>query len=156
VKRIFRSLLVWLLLLALPFQGLASAGVLACAPADPSPAPAPAPAPAHHASAMAMRMAGQSHDHAAMPRAPSVQAASASTDGGHCAGAGHDGAHEDDHRAGKPGSCAACCIGAAMAPAALPALPLAPAHFISIPFHAGHVPSVDPVLPERPPRIALA
>jgi len=136
VKLILRSLLVWLLLLALPFQGLASAGVRACTPADP--------APAHHAAAMVMD--GQPHDHAAMT------APASSADSGHCA----DGAHSGNHHGGKPGSCSACCIGAAMAPATLPSLPLAPVHFISIPFRAGHVPSVDPALPERPPRTALA
>lgn len=140
MKPILRSLLVWLLLLALPFQGLASAGVLACAPADP--------APAHHAPAMVMD--GQPHDHAAMLETMAAQASSA--DSGHCA----DSTPRGDHHAGKPGACAACCIGAAMAPAVLPALPLAPADFISIPFRAGHVPSVDPALPERPPRTALA
>jgi hypothetical protein len=31
------------------------------------------------------------------------------------------------------------------------ALALAPPHFVSIPFSTGYLPSVDPVLPERPP-----
>ena len=35
-------------------------------------------------------------------------------------------------------------------------LALARPDFIAIPFRAGHVPSVDPVVPERPPRAVLA
>jgi hypothetical protein len=62
-------------------------------------------------------------------------------------------AHEDhagEHAKGKCGTCAACNVGAAMAPC-LPALALAAPSTFSIPFRAGHLPSVDPVLPERPP-----
>ena len=125
MKFIHRSLLVWLLLLALPLQGFAAVGMMARA-------------------ATPMTKAMEAH-------------------GGHCAGhalqAGqqHDAPpQQDGHHAGKGGACADCCAGATMAPAVLPALVLAPPHFISIPFRAGHVPSVDPALPERPPRTALA
>jgi hypothetical protein len=71
---------------------------------------------------------------------------------GHCA---PDAGHGDGHDAGS-GACTACCIGAAMAPAVLPAVVLTPSHFVSIPFRASHLPSVDPALPERPPRTAHA
>lgn len=129
MKFIHRSLLVWLLLLALPFQGIASAGMLARLPA------------------VSMSMHAQAD-------APAPMAAKAmATHDGHCAGHTQQ---RDGHHGGKAGSCADCCAGAAMAPAVLPALVLAPPHFISIPFRAGHVPSVDPALPERPPRTALA
>ena len=137
MKLIHRTLLVWLLLLALPFQGLASAGMLLCAPAAQPPA-------------LTMAMDMDAHrvpqDHAAMLKAMASQANTS-----HCA----TDAQSGDHHGTKSGSCAACCIGAAMAPAALPVLVLAPSRFISIPFHAGHVPSVEPALPERPPRTAL-
>jgi hypothetical protein len=133
VKLIHRSLLVWLLLLALPFQGIASAGMLA--------------------RGVSMAMQADAAD------APAPVARAMDTHGGHCAAAGaaqQDGPQQGGHHGGKTGSCADCCAGAAMAPAVLPALVLAPPHFISIPFHAGHVPSVDPALPDRPPRTALA
>jgi hypothetical protein len=128
VKPILRSLFVWLpvllLMLALPFQGIASARMLPCAPVGP----------AHHASVQSI--AGKPHDHAAMLKAMAVK--------------------KDHHGDSKAGSCADCCIGAALAPAALPVLALAPPPSVSIPFRAGHVPSVDPVLPERPPSATLA
>jgi hypothetical protein len=144
VKLIHRSLLVWLLLLALPFQGFAAASMLARGPS------------------MSMSMHAQADSHAAAPMAVAMEA-----HGGHCAvhawQAGqqhavhqHDAPQQNGHHGGKAGACADCCAGAAMAPAVLPTLVLAPPHFISIPFRAGHMPSVDPALPERPPRTALA
>lgn len=123
-----RTLLVWLLLLALPFQAVAAAGMLASAP-EPM--------------AMAMTPMAVSHAHAGQSAHCAARAASSP-----------DVAH--DAHGGKSGSCATCCVGAAITPAALPALGLQPADFISIPFRAGHVPSVDPSLPDRPPRAALA
>jgi hypothetical protein len=129
VKLLHRFLLVWLLLLALPFQGIAAASMQARAPSVAMPVQADAQA---------------------------AMAASMHADGGHCAAMRQDGGQPAGHHGGKAGSCADCCAGAAMAPAVLPALVLAPPHFISIPFRAGHVPSVDPALPERPPRTALA
>jgi hypothetical protein len=38
-----------------------------------------------------------------------------------------------------------------MASGSSAALPPVPSRFVSIPFRAGYLPSVDPVLPERPP-----
>jgi hypothetical protein len=55
VKAILRSLIVWLALLAVPFQGFASAAMQPCAPA---------PAPAHHAAATAHHDHGMQHQHA--------------------------------------------------------------------------------------------
>jgi hypothetical protein len=160
VKRIHRILLAWLLLLALPFQGLASAAMLPCV--------AGVPMPVHATAAVAaMAMDGGARDHGAMQAATAAQARD-----GHCDAApdvGHHGgdcgASHDGHHGGKAGgvkakscaaSCAACCVGAAMAPAMPAVLALTPSHFISIPFRAGHVPSVDLALPERPPRTTLA
>jgi hypothetical protein len=120
VNSLFRSLILWLALLAVPFQGFAAAAMLPCAPA---------------AGAHAMQMtAGAHHGHAA-------------SDSG--AGHGH-------HAGAKCGTCAACCIGAAMASApALAVASIAP-QSVSIPFYAGHLPTVHPTLPERPPRPSLA
>jgi hypothetical protein len=117
VNAVLRPLLVLLLLLALPFQGVAASSMLLCAPATTAPA----------------AMTAACHEPAAVRH-----------DGG-----SHDGQH------GKT-SCASCCVGAAMAPAALPKLALARPEFIAIPFRAGHVPSVDPYVPERPPRSLFA
>lgn len=126
-----------MLLLALPFQGLALARMLPCAPGA-----------ATHDQHATMAMPGQPHDHAAMLKAMAARADTPPDHGG--------GQHGSLHDAAKSGSCADCCIGAAMVPAALPALALLPPPSLSIPFRPGHVPSVDPVLPERPPSIARA
>lgn len=136
MKPIHRFLLVWLLLLALPFQGIASAGMLVRAPSM--------------TMTMTMTMHAPANAHAVMAKAMAAH-------GDHCGGTVQQGHLEQTgHHDGKAGACADCCAGAAMAPAVLPALVLAPPHFISIPFRAGHVPSVDPALPERPPRTTLA
>jgi hypothetical protein len=71
------------------------------------------------------------------------------------AGADRDDGHAGQHDKHKSGACAACCVGAAMAPGLPVPLALAPPRFVSIPFRAGYLPSVDPVLPERPPSTLL-
>lgn len=127
MKIVVHTILVWLLLLAVPFQGIAAAGMLACAPATPAP--------------VAIEMASVK-GHCAMHAAAKPAA---------------DGKQQGHKTAHGKSSCTSCCAGAAMAPAVLPS-PVAPAgpDFVSIPFRAGHVPSVDPSLPERPPRTAFA
>jgi hypothetical protein len=141
VKSIVRSLLVWLLLLALPFQAFASASMLPSAGQVKSAeaetvheGPAADMPPCHR---QMMNATGQ--DHTARPAMASM----------------HDD-HAGQHAKGKCGTCAACCVGAAMAPGLPTALALPPPGNASIPFRAGHLPSVDPVLLERPPSIVLA
>jgi hypothetical protein len=131
VNAIVRTLIVWLTLLAVPFQGFASAAMLPCAPA--------APAPALHAV----------HEHHHM-HATTAQQRDDVTHGHH----DHAGKHAGHHS--KCGNCAACCVGAAIAPPPMAVGSPNGAPERAIPFHAGHVPSVDLDLPERPPRIALA
>lgn len=128
MKTALRSLLVWLLLLALPWQGVAAARML---PAVGATKDAPMAMARMHAAAPAMA-------HCAIH----TKAAAMET-------AGHGGHAQGTHGGS---SCPSCCIAVALAPA--PAVPpaLAPPDFIAIPFRAGHVTSVDPVLPERPPR----
>ena len=130
MKSILKLLLVCYLLLALPFQAFASASMRQPA--------APVQQPPCHQQMAQVSMDGQHHDHKAVAHAASTQ---------------------DDHSAhekGKCGTCAACCVGAVMAPS-LPASPaLAPPSTMLIPFRAGHLPSVDPVLLERPPTSLLA
>jgi hypothetical protein len=116
VNTIVRSLIVWLLLLALPFQGLAAARML--------------PSVEVAAATQAAPVAQHCHD---MPAAHAPEAAA--------------GDHHDKHR----GVCADCCIVVALVPAPLVPPAFAPPS-IAIPFHAGHLASVDPALPERPPR----
>jgi len=131
VKSILKLLLVCYLLLALPFQAFASASMrLPAAPVQPP--------PCHQQMAQAS-MDGQHHGHMAEEQASSMRDT-----------------HATHHEKGKCGTCAACCVGAAMAPS-LPASPaLAPPSTMLIPFRAGHLPSVDPVLLERPPTSLLA
>ncbi|MDP3668123.1 MAG: hypothetical protein WA191_24345 [Telluria sp.] len=120
-----KALLVWFMLLAVPFQGFASATMLLCAPLPLPLSSAPGVQHGQHA--------GSAHQH-------------------HQAGAVAD--QSDHHAGGKCGSCAECCIGALIAPSCLPSLPVAAPHYVAIPFDMGEVPSVDLAFPERPPRFA--
>ena len=134
MKSTVRFLLLCYLMLALPFQAFAAASML--------PRVAHAPATMHAAQEAELppchRQMGQ--DHMASP----LKAASA-----------HD-AYTSQHDKGQCGTCAACCVGAAVASSLPAALALAPPSTDAIPFHAGHLPSVDPVLLERPPSTLLA
>jgi hypothetical protein len=125
VNTVLRSLFVWLLLLALPVQGVAAAARMLPHAATPA-----AMAAAHAAPAV-------QHCHDAAPAADAAKAA-----GNH---------HPDKHH----GACADCCIAAAPVPAPVVPPACAPPS-VAIPFRAGHVPTVDPTLPERPPRQLVA
>jgi len=111
-------------MLALPLQGYAGTHMLMCS-ADAG-APAPRALPCHGDSAQPAHHAVPRSDHRA----------------------DH---HADRHDAAKPGSCAACSLLAPMATAAVAPLALDGPASTAIPFRAPRLPSVDPVLPDRPP-----
>jgi hypothetical protein len=127
VNTVLRTLFVWLLLLALPLQGVAAARMLPSAgmpqATAPAAAPASAPAPVKHCHDMQQAAAG---DH-------------------------HPDTLQDKHH----GACADCCIVVAPVPAPFIPPACAPPSW-AIPFRAAHVPSVAPALPERPPRLLVA
>ena len=130
MKFFVKSLIVWLMLVAIPFQGFASASMLLCAPLQ-------LPAPALEMTA------SMDHDHHAMVM---DHGAAAPTDG-------HDAA--DHHDGGKCNTCASCCFGAAMAPAGIARLPAGSPQLAAFHFEPGHVARVDLALPERPPQTSL-
>jgi hypothetical protein len=128
-RSVVRLLLAWLLMFALPFAGHAGTGM-------PSASGAPA----------------QAHAMAACPHGAHGGAAMAQSSG-HAGDLGH---HDGEAPGHDAKSCAACCIGAVLAPA-LPALPrLDRPVSAAIPFFAPHVPSGFPDLPERPPQTTAA
>lgn len=135
-----RALVVWLMLLTVPFQGFASASMLLCAPLAGDTAPA-------------ARARQGGHDHAAMLAA--AHGAQQEHDGHHAsheAGpAIDDGADGGDHC----GATGACCVGA-LAPDFPDALPAQAVASQAIPFHAGVPSAVDLAGLERPPRVTLS
>ena len=130
MNTVLRSLFVWLLLLALPFQGVAAARML----------------PSMSASGMTTAVHAAPSTHPCHDMQP---AAAAAKPAAHASDAGKDGGGKH-HSA-----CADCCIAVAPIPARVVPPAFAPPS-IAIPFHASHVPSVDPALPERPPRLFAA
>lgn len=129
MKSMIRVIALWLMLVALPFQGFASASMLLCAKANPD-------KPAAQAA-----QAGQ-HDHAAM--LASAQQAGDQDEGSHCAGTAHGSAMGD------------CCVGAALGYALpQPASRPQPGERLRLPEPVPPLP-VDLALPKRPPRAILA
>lgn len=124
--------LFWLALLVLPAGAQAAAAVAPC-----------------HQAQVQVRTAAPQQDAAAAQVAGAADRQPCASEQPGC---GHAG--KLDH--GRCGNCPACCAGVALASAPLPALPAAGPAFVAIPFSAGHLPSVDPTLPERPPRQLFA
>lgn len=143
MNTLLRTLTLWLVLLAVPFQGFASAAMLGCATGHMAPAPSTLSVPTD---------AGAEHAHHGMHGGE--HHAMSAPDAG-------DGQHPPEHPAqhhgnAKCGACSACSIGAAIVPAPVLALPVHAPPRLAAPFSAGLLPSVDLALPERPPRFILA
>jgi hypothetical protein len=141
VRAVFRLLLVWLLVAAIPVKGIAAVAMLACGSHQGG-----APATAHHPQPLAATHAAQGHDgHAhGVHHAPAAQGTDDSEPAPALSGTTH-----------KCSACAACGAGAAL-PAEPPrfAMPeVGPARFTPLPRSA-----VDFVTdgPDRPPRALLA
>jgi hypothetical protein len=132
VNKLLNVLFVWLLLAAIPFQGVAAASMLACAPAQAHMTMAP-----EHCAMM-----GKGQHHAAADNGASVDA-HATID--------HPSQH---HQSGsKCSTCASCCCVAALAPPApVTRAPVETAATVA--FHADDtaVARVHLDLPERPPK----
>lgn len=146
VKILVKSLIVWFLLLAVPFQGFASATMLFCAPMPSSDLVASAAAaPFQHHDHEAMLASQQAeHDHQI-----SADHATAPHGVDHTSMASH-------HDGSKCNSCAACCFGASIPPSASVRIAFDAQHFAAVPFDTGFVPAVELALPERPPKASLA
>lgn len=141
-----RSLIVWLLLLAVPFQGFASATMLMCAPMQstaPRAAVVSAPAASHdHAAMLAAQSAGQEH------HASDASLTAAHADAGDTSATSH-------HAGQKCNSCAACCFGASMPPSHVSRVTAEAQNYPTAALETGSVPAVDLALPERPPKYSL-
>lgn len=137
-----RVLLAWLLLAAIPLQGLAAASMLYCGGQHHGAAPAahePAVGHGAFASAAAGRHDHTLHGHGARSRASKQQdqtsALTLLPDASH-----------------KCGVCAACCYGVALTPSGdvLQFVPVAP---LQAPEPLARVPDVSVQLPDKPPRV---
>jgi hypothetical protein len=117
------------MLLAIPYQGFASATMMLCADAP------------------AATTAG-GHDHAAM--------LAHADDGGHDSDHGAHGAHGKATHEGMKCGGAACCAASMLAPAFALRLPPPDAGSEAIPFSSCFLPTVDLAHPERPPQAGRA
>lgn len=134
-KPLFKAFIVWLMLVAIPFQGFAAAAMPACAPASAIVAGPSAMPPGHCAT---------------------MDAATHGAGGARHGGAGHGDPHQHGGDKLTCSHCDAGCGGAVMAPP-VPA-PSVPAETpLAAVFHFTDRPvaTVDLALPERPPKTAL-
>jgi len=128
VKTVLNVLIIWVTLLAMPLQGIASATTSRCGP------PAATAQHAHDCESVAARFG-----------ASDLHAQSACAESGEHTGR-RQAAH---HHAGK---CAACGSCVSMAPPFIVALPGSVTSSITVSVDQRLLPSVDLALPERPPR----
>lgn len=138
MKTLARTLLVWFVLFAIPFQGFAAAAT-ACTHGM---------APGTAAPSTMSKHKGQ-HGHAAKP--PCHQQVVAQADSQHDATGGDEQPHQK-----KCGNCSACSVGAAMAPASPGSSPDCCPCSCCPSAAPARVAAIDPELPERPPRTLLA
>ncbi len=132
MNTLLRSLIVWLLLLALPYQGMAAAAMFACAPGHAKPAQVQLEHQVRDAQL------APCHEAAAVAHVPAPDAQPAHADGDSC------------------GTCAACGIGVAVLPASFPPLAAQAPPVASAVFADSCLASVHLAQPERPPRPRLA
>lgn len=134
MNTLLRSLIVWLLMLALPYQGVAAAAMAACGPVQ-------------RAQVQAMPLAVPTQHGAHVAQHPPCHEAVA------VAQAGEKQVHTGNV---KCAHCAACAIGIAVLPAGFPPLAVHAPPAASHPAADGRLPSVHLAQPERPPRPRLA
>jgi len=143
---LLRSLVVWLLLLAMPYQAYASATMMPCASQTHDSGSSMSMAPFHDHAAMT----ASGHDHAAM-MATMAQAGAAPQQL-------HQDHHADHcsnnlHNAHAKCDCAACCVGAVLASTSILAVMPALENLSEPPaLYADFLPAVDLAHPERPPQ----
>lgn len=127
MKNLVKVLIVWLMLVAIPFQGYAAASMLPCAPAQ--------------VTTVSMVVMDMSAEHCAHMATAAPQQDDQPD-------------HSAPHH-GKCSACASC-FGAVMAPP-MPVVPVphVTPELALFHFTVGHVARVDLALPERPPKLSL-
>ncbi len=149
--KVLKACLLWLLLLAIPMQGMAVSAMLICKASHQR--------VAHNASHQAMSMqhaSGVQHDHAHhadqhdMLPVQDLNIEQTVTESAPAS-------HLHNHDLSTCSACAACCIGSAWIPAQnLRVPPLPPVVSGDISYFAFHIPGVVPERPEHPPRLFLS
>jgi hypothetical protein len=138
MNRFLKTLMLWLLLAALPLQGIAAAMQTTCGPME-------------HGGLAEATMSVHLHEHGgdALDAGDTV-----ATDTGAAvkSAMSHDTSPDDSHDHATCSACASCCVGAVAAP---PAAVVTPAYGSSLPSAVAPVPLVTGFVPaglERPPK----
>jgi hypothetical protein len=134
MNRFLKTLLLWLLLAALPVQGMAAAAMAACGSGKHHGA-APVLSTAHHQHEASMAMSTQDMDHVHTAPDPATHTA-----------------HHGGHGAGACGACVNCCAGAVALSPALIAIAQRAATIALPAYPSPLVTSFIPSALERPPK----
>ncbi|KFI05648.1 hypothetical protein JN27_19430 [Massilia sp. BSC265] len=149
VKTLVRTLLVWFVLLAVPFQGFAAAA-MTCAHGVGT---APANETARHLATHVAKAAAKPPCHGDAAQAGQHPATHAATQAAATDGAQDEAASSHQQSCGN---CSACSVGAAMAPASNRQAPSCCPCCCCPSAAPERVALADADLPERPPRTILA
>jgi hypothetical protein len=146
MPRLFKTFLLWLLIAALPVQGMAAVAKASCGP-ERHMSMATTVVMAHlHAEDGAM----MDHHHADQAMEGHLHATDESD--ADASGSGTDSASQNTHKSAYCSACAACCFGATAPPSSLSWKPVLGSHLAealpALVQSTGHIPSRI----ERPPR----
>lgn len=142
MRKLLKPFVLWLLLIAVPFQGYAAATMMCCGSAHSKGAGHAAQASAGN---MHSHLSGIDHDH-------DEDAVAASSD----SGAHHHDGDTTKRVAFKCSACASCCVGAAIVQTSDHSFDFAPLDSTRISFHSRYFYRFVPDTLERPPYRLIA
>jgi hypothetical protein len=141
VKILLKSLVVWIMLMAVPFQGFASAMMLTCAPIQPI-----------SEDATGSVFTSPYYDY----RVPNASQEMEHAQSGHVTPLASDTDLSEQHRMdGSCKDCVSCHFGTAMAPSLVTPFAFSKPQLATDHFTLGRLAHVDLALPERPPQLTL-
>lgn len=146
----FKILVLWFLLIAVPFQGYAAATMMCCGSAHSKGAEHAAQASTMQGS-MHSRLSGMDHNHDDGAVAAGSSSATESDSGAHH----HDGG-TSKRLTFKCSTCASCCVGAALVQTSDHSFCAAPQNSSRISFHSRYFYCFVPETLERPPYHLIA
>jgi hypothetical protein len=150
MRKLLKPFVLWLLLIAVPFQGYAAATMMCCGSAH-SKRTAHAAQASSTESNMHSHLSGMDHDHDEDTIAAGTSSATESDAGAHH----HDG-DSSKRVAFKCSACASCCVGAALVQTSDYSFGVAPLNSARIAFITRHFHRFVPDTLERPPYRLIA
>ena len=150
MRKLLKPFVLWLLLIAVPFQGYAAATMMCCGSAHAKDVEHKAQEPAMQGN-IHSHLSGMDHDHHEGVVAAGSTGAPESDSGAH-----HHAGDSSKRVAFKCGACASCCVGAAIVQTSDYSFGIAPLNSTRIAFHSLYFYRFVPDTLERPPYRLIA